>query len=360
MKLELRRVSISGSGALDARRSLSQRESLLLRITDANGGIGVGEASPLPEYSRDLLDDVEQALRAVPMDALEAALEQVPARAALRAASSLVGFELPSARMALETAALDLLGSKQGLPAPVLLGGQADAQRPLSLLLGPVLERDERAGDAEQRVAKSITASMALGFRHFKLKLGAKDALARELSTLVVLRRRFGSSISLRLDANGLLSAADLTSAWETLEPLSIELFEEPGQVPEALTTRLPLALDESLQGLSENEVEAEIRKRKPRALVLKPTALGGIDHCWRLAERARDHGVDVVISHCFDGPLAFRACAALALALPRGLAHGLSPHSLLSAWQVEDPAPKGATLQAWREPGLGALGKPW
>jgi L-Ala-D/L-Glu epimerase len=360
MKLELRRVSIPSASALDARRTLPPRESLLVRITDANGEMGLGEASPLPGYSRDQLDDVERALTAVPVEALEAALEQVPARAALRGVSSLVGFELPSARMALETAALDLLGSKQSLPAPVLLGGQTDAQRPLSLLLGPVLDRNQRAGAAEHRVEKVITATMTQGFRHFKLKLGAQDALAQELATLVALRKRFGSGISLRLDANGLLSSADVTSAWETLEPLAIELFEEPGQVPEALATRLPLALDESLQGLTEDEVEAAIRQLKPRALVLKPTALGGIDHCWRLAERARDHGVDVVISHCFDGPLAFRACAALALALPRGLAHGLGPHNVLSAWAVKNPAPKGATLQAWREPGLGDLGKPW
>ncbi|HKY37645.1 MAG TPA: mandelate racemase/muconate lactonizing enzyme family protein [Polyangiaceae bacterium] len=360
MKLELRRVSVPSSGALDARRTLARRESLLLRLTDRDGELGLGEASPLPQYSRDELDDIEPALSAIPMDALEAALEQVPARAALRAVSSLVSFELPSARMALETAALDLLGNKQGISSPLLLGGQADAQRPISLLLGPVLDHTRRGGTIDGAATKLITATMASGFRHFKLKLGAKDALARELATLAAVRQRFGSSISLRLDANGLLSAADITSAWEALEPLDIELFEEPGPVPETLIGRLPLGLDESLQGLSEDDVEAAIRKLKPRALVLKPTALGGIDHCFRLAERARGHGVDVIISHCFDGPLAFRACAALALALPRGLAHGLGPHSVLSAWNVKNPAPKDATLQAWREPGLGNLGSPW
>jgi L-alanine-DL-glutamate epimerase-like enolase superfamily enzyme len=360
MKLELRRVAIPSSGAIDARRSGSARESLLLRLTDQSGELGLGEASPLPEYCRDKLDDIEQALSAIPMDALEAALEQSPARAALRAVSNLVSFDLPAARMALETAALDLLGNRQGVPAPVLLGGQADAERPLSLLLGPVLDRTKRTGTHEAAVQHLITATMSLGFRHFKLKIGAEGALARELAILVGLRKRFGSSISLRLDANGLLSASDVKTAWETLEPLGIELFEEPGQIPQELAGRLPLALDESLQGLSEEGVEAAIREHKPRALVLKPTALGGIDHCWRLAERARDHGVDVVISHCFDGPLALRASAALALALPRGLSHGLGPHPKLAAWDVKNPAPKGGTLRAWREPGLGDLGNPW
>jgi o-succinylbenzoate synthase len=349
MKLELRRVSVPSVGAMDARRSWSQRDSLLVRLTDREGEMGLGEASPLPGYSRDRLEDVEQALLAVSPEALEAVFEQAPARAALRAAASLVSFELPSARMALETAALDLLGRKQGVAAPLLLGGQADAQRPLSALVGPALDQ-----------SLVIAAALSVGFRHFKLKIGAPGALEHELATVVALRKRFGASIDLRLDANQALSGAEVTRAWQVLEPIGIELFEDPGQLPEALLGRIPLALDEPLQGLVEDEVDALMRRLRPRALVLKPTALGGIDHCFRLAERARNHGIDAVVSHCFDGPLAFRACAALALALPLGLAHGLAPHTVLSAWKVPSAGPTGATLQVWREPGLGELGSPW
>jgi L-alanine-DL-glutamate epimerase-like enolase superfamily enzyme len=71
-----------------------------------------------------------------------------------------------------------------------------------------------------------------------------------------------------------------------------------------------------------------------------------------RVAERARGLGVGVVLSHCFEGPLAFRATAALALALPGGLAQGLAPHAGLVA-DRELPARHG-TLSIWSEPGLG------
>lgn len=351
MKLELQRVSRLTPSARDARRVWPERQSVLLRLTDGRGQTGLGEASPLPGYSPESLDAVAQALGRLPTRGIEAALEQTPARAALRAAAGLLPPALPSARMALESALLDLLGRRQGLPAPLLLGAEPRAQRPLALLLGPALERTLPA---------QLDAGLSRGFRHFKLKLGAEGMLERELSAITGLREHFGPSIGLRLDANRALASNAVTRAWEVLEHAAIELFEEPGHVPAALLGTLPLALDESLQGLGEEQIEAELQRLRPRCLVLKPMALGGLDHCLRLAERARRSGIDVVLSHCFDGPLAFRAAAALALALPDQRAHGLGDHAALEAWPVPSPAPRGATLEGWSEPGLGALGSCW
>ena len=62
MKLERRRVSVRTPRAQDARRTWPTRDSLLVRLTDTAGYEGVGEASPLPGYSQDLLEDVEPAL----------------------------------------------------------------------------------------------------------------------------------------------------------------------------------------------------------------------------------------------------------------------------------------------------------
>lgn len=346
MKLELRRLQLQSPGAGDARRSWPERHSLLVRLTDAQGRAGLGEAAPLPNYSPDTLDEVEPALGSIDPAALQQVFDQSTARAALRAAAALLPMTLPSARLALESATLDLLGKQQGVAAPLLLGVQPGAERQLSFLLGP-------AGDSG--LEARAEAAIAAGFRHFKLKLGAEGALGRELRGVLALRKRFGVGISLRVDANGALAGGNVATAWEALERAGLELFEEPGELPEALLGRLPLALDESLQGLSEAEVEAQVRKLQARGLVLKPTALGGLDHCWRLAERARDHGVDVVVSHCFEGPIGYRAACALALALPRGLAHGLGPHPGLGAFSAPSPS-----LTTWREPGLGDFTRLW
>jgi L-alanine-DL-glutamate epimerase-like enolase superfamily enzyme len=288
-------------------------------------------------------------LTALAMPDLESALGQTSVWAALSAVANLVPANLPSARMALETAALDLIGQRQGLPAPRLLGAAADTQRDLAQLLGPagspsLLQEAER-----ERLA---------GFRHFKLKLGAPGQLERELVDIAALRKRY-PQLGLRLDANGALSASEITQAWQSLSQLDIELFEEPGAVPDALLGALPLGLDESLQGLDEAAALALLAQRRARCLVLKPMALGGLTHCWRLAEQARALGAGVVISHCFDGPFAWRAAAALALALPAGLAHGLAPHAGMAAWTLGPLPVVHGYLKMWSEPGLAAAAEP-
>jgi o-succinylbenzoate synthase len=346
MKLELRRVKVASPGVQDARRRWPERESLLVRLRDRDGHTGIGEASPLPGYSRDALGEVESALAGLPAVELESALSKPVPREALTAVASLVSSGLPSARMALESAALDLLGKRRGLAAPLLLGGAPQASRALAQLLGPACSATLEA-DAERALAD--------GFLHLKLKLGAPGMLQPEIAAISRLGKRLGSGVSLRLDANGALSSAELELAWSELGALGVELFEEPGSVPEALLGTLPLALDESLQGQSAAEVEARLRQSRAHAIVLKPMALGGLTHCLELAERARQLGAGVVVSHCFDGPFAFRASAALALALPEGLAHGLAPHAGLAGWSLRGLPVERGRLEAWPEPGLGA-----
>ena len=296
MKLELRRVTALTPGAADARRSWPERESLLLRLSDADGGSGAGEASPLPGYSPDELAEVEGLLKDLDISLLEAALAEPQPRTALEAVSALAPRDLPAARMALETAALDWLSRCAGVPAPTLLGAEATATRALSELVGPA--------SAPDLVARSQQA-LDSGFRHIKLKLGGAGKLDQELEAVAALRERLGPDIGLRLDANGCLTAPELEIAWKALEKLDLELFEEPGELPAGLRGALPLALDESLQGLDVEGAEARLRAHQARFVVLKPMAIGGLTHCLRLAERAQALGLGVVISHCFEGQTA-------------------------------------------------------
>ena len=346
MKLQLRRVTVRTPRAQDARRSWPERESLLVRVTDDGGHRGLGEASPLPGYSPDQLDQVEAALAELEGADVAAALEQAGTgvQSALRALAALVSADLPSGRMALETAGLDLLARRQGVSAPQLLGAEGSS-RPLAQLLGPA---------SAQGLVSDAEAAVQAGFSHLKLKLGAKERLAAELAGVRALREQYGNSVTLRLDANGSLSPSEVSQAWQSLASLDIEWFEEPGQLPEQLLGALPLALDESLQGLDHVAVQARAQQLQARCLVLKPMALGGLSHCWLLAELARTLGLQPVLSHTFDGPLAWRATAALALALPAGSAHGLAPHAGLEAWQLAPPPVVDGSLRAWAEPGLG------
>ena len=146
------------------------------------------------------------------------------------------------------------------------------------------------------------------------------------------------------LKHGGEFNRVELNSACAAAAPPSIDL----------------LALDESLQGLDVAAALQRLQAANASFAVLKPTALGGLTHCLALAERAQKIGIRAVISHCFDGPLAFRAAAALALALPADVAHGLSPHAALAGWPEPNPPAERGWLKAWSEPGLGLAPGRW
>jgi L-alanine-DL-glutamate epimerase-like enolase superfamily enzyme len=93
---------------------------------------------------------------------------------------------------------------------------------------------------------------------------------------------------------------------------------------------------------------------------VLKPAALGLL-RAHEIGVRAQARGLDVVVTHLFDGPIGLAAACELALSLPRPpLACGLDAHAGLAAWP-EVPVPqrrRDGLITAAGRPGLGIA--PW
>jgi o-succinylbenzoate synthase len=354
MKLSLRRLVGASAGAGNARHAWPKRGAILIELR-VGACRGLGEASPLPGFSRDSLAHVESALALLDLAALEEAMHRVELRDALEAAAALLPRDVPAARMALETAVLDLRGRQQHRSAPELLGADDGAERALAWLVGvpggPAL-------GAAHRAAQS-------GYRDFKVKLGAEGQLSAEIAGVVELRRALGAAARLRLDANGGWSEAEAGAAARELEPLNVEFLEEPwaswthpragdGRNPDGFSTRIPLALDESLRGVDADDLERLVCRSRARVVILKPMLLGGLTHCLDLGRRAAALNIDVVVSHCFDGPVAMAAAGALALALPGRMAQGLAPHAGLDAWPTVPLPIQHASLRTWTAPGLG------
>lgn len=344
MKLLIKRFSGNSLGAHDARRAWPTRSGLLIELS-AGSHRGLGEASPLPGYSPDSLEQCGLALAEVDLAALEEALRIEETRAALKAVAQLLPKRLPAARMALETAALDLRARQRNLSAPALLGAEPGARRPLAYVLG--------APDAQG--LQVMSHAMHCGYHHFKIKLGRAGNFEAEMAGVRAARRTLGAALPLRLDVNRAWSPSEAQRACELLEALDIEFIEEPcAPLTRALRSRVPLALDESLQGLEAEDLEAWAQRTGASVLILKPMVLGGLSHCLELAGCARSLGLGVVVSHTLDGPVALLAAATLALALPTMAAQGLAPHAGLRAWpKVTLPFVEGG-LQSWSRPGLG------
>ncbi len=338
----------------------TERSILLLRVRDAHGLDGYGEASPLPGYSPDTADACERALRAI-SDAALAALEELTApRDLTLAVAALVPARLPAVRFGLEAALLDRLSRRTQRPLWSLLGdlvGESRSPRRISthgaevpsaeLPICPDFGHEELAsapvpsecaavelcallptGDPE-RALREAREHLCLGVRTFKLKVGPGRLLESQRVTLETLRGTLGDSVRLRLDANRSLSRDALGATLAALASYEIEFLEEPllePQPAEFSASPCALALDESLQTLDDANLALFLGLPTCRALVLKPTALGGFQRCIDLAGTAREHGREVVVSHTLEGPIGWSACAELALALAPGYAAGLWP----------------------------------
>jgi o-succinylbenzoate synthase len=311
----------------------------------AGGTRGIGEASPLPGYSPDTLESAESALNALDMTALDRALNMDDTEQSLKSVADLLPGTQPAARMALETAALDLRGRQRHASAPSLLGAAPMAERKLTWL----------AGAPDPEALGTIRAAERAGYGHFKIKLGRAGNFWSEIAAVRDLRRALGAGPCLRLDVNRAWSDAEARTAGSLLDALDIEFVEEPSaRLTRAHSACFPVALDESLQGFEPKDLGGLARRSGARFVILKPMVLGGLSHCIELARHAAALDLGVVVSHSFDGPVALIAAAALALALPTQIAQGLAPHAGLAAWR-QIPLPiTDARLRAWKTPGLG------
>lgn len=353
--------------ASNAQASWGRRAGLLLQLAESRGHAGEGEASPLPGLSRESLADCRAALAGLPLDGLRLDENMPFAEWAVATAAIRAGLP-PAARCALETAALDLLGRVLGRPTWALLaprGPSAPAPLPLGALL---------IGETPDQVAAEAASARARGMRCLKLKVGRPGALEREIE-LARAAREAAPDVDLRLDANRALRLAEALPALHRLAALGCELVEEPAAELDLVAVAagdraareiarriaaspIPVALDESLRDVPAGTLRAVAGEGFPAAVVLKPTILGGPARALEIAAEARDVGVDVIVTHALDGPVALAAAAAVALAVgSTRRAMGLDVHPGLGAWPRRVvPALRGAVLVPWNEPGLGVV----
>src|ERR671916_202662 len=252
------------------------REGLLLRLAGEDGCVGWGETAPLPGFSDEGLDTAAAGLRELAETVVgrEATDEWVdPAGRFSRGLDQLN--PTPSVRFGFELALWNLYAASSGRMLPGLVARQPRAAVPVNGLLfgSPV----EILGEA--RRMKDV------GYRTVKLKVGGWS-LDRDVGLVRALGEILGDAVSLRLDAN---------RAW---------------------------GFEEALVGM---ELEALGGHRYARAVVLKPTLLGGISRTLRVSERVLCLGMTPVVSSAYESGVGTAALVALAAgigesAVPAGL----------------------------------------
>jgi o-succinylbenzoate synthase len=305
------------------------RDGLLLRLVTDRGEIGQGEASPLPGSSSETIDEVQFFLSAISTSWASDLLALGEVGSLLRAIASSAVATLPSARFAVETALLDLLGQRTQRALWQLF----DVTPPSRVALSQVLPADDL-----QRALSVAEQAWSRGVYTFKVKIGTLGRWDDDLALLESLRKRFGPQLQLRLDANQEIERDQLETKLQQLAAFAPEYLEEPCPFPSLVgcgDLPVTLALDDTLAvpGIY-NQVISFMEQHPGTSLVLKPMKLGGFAACLDWADLAQKHRGSVSMSHLFDGPVALAACAQLAICMPGDQrAAGLTPHLGLQAW---------------------------
>jgi o-succinylbenzoate synthase len=293
------------------------REGIIVRLTDASGsgtgGIGFGEAAPIPWFGTETPDEAEAECRALGEWVDDARLDDVTPRCGcLRNA---------------------LAAARAEVAAPVGAGEAAKPAGPDYLGVAALLPA-RRAALAE------IPAKADAGFRVFKWKVGVAD-VADELVLFDDVCAALPAGAKLRLDANGAWDRRKAERWLERCAERPVEFVEQPcfadsreGVAQQRRAEDLllglaadfptPLGLDESLIG--EADVERWIDAGWPGIYVLKPSLIGDPGAVTSKLAKAR---AAVVFSSALETAVGARMALRAAFAWPgepRALGFGVWP----------------------------------
>ena len=245
-----------------ARGTLERREMVLVRLITDEGLVGLGEAVPLALRGGADLAAVERGIRKGTRRLRRSDLSDFAGRRRHAGRGRRVH---PHGRRAPDPGAGEG-GDRDGGLRPRRQGLRADR-------CGRCSARPRRRPSPATRpwspappaaVADDAERWAARGFTTFKLKLGVGDDVAQ----VRAVREAVGPEARIRVDANGAWSVDEALGVLRMLEPLGIELVEQPvgtlaemAEVTAALT--IPIAADETVdarQGRRAREARGRLR----------------------------------------------------------------------------------------------------
>ncbi len=291
-------------------KRLKRREGFVLGLRGSGGFTGYGEVAPLEGFSRETVKETGEQLREVARELrgtnihIQSGFPGLSIKDELKDKRKVL---YPSLRFGLETAAVELLENELGKKFPFMVTDEpVERVRVNGLLYG--------AGD-----------KMTEGFGTFKIKVG-RDGVEEDIKRINEILWEIPPGVVIRLDANGLWSLREALEFGKGLNKGGIEkvqYIEEPFKEPAHIRrfyheTGLGVALDESLQETDFVEFGKRDFDKNPfpegvKALVLKPTVLGGVERTLDFISMAGRYGMMPVMSSCFEAGPGFRQLVKLA-----------------------------------------------
>jgi o-succinylbenzoate synthase len=300
-----------------SRGVLVEKNSWFIELVEGNDKTkkGIGECSVISGLSPDFLD----------FDSYEIKLKEVCESVDFFLADLSLLDEFPSILFGLETAFLDYKNGGRGI---VFNNSFSTGERriPINGLIW--------MGN-ENFMLQQIEQKLIEGYSCLKMKIGAID-FSSEIKLLEGIRKRFSAEeITLRVDANGAFSPNEAFSKLKILSDYDIHSIEQPilqGQWIEmkrlCKETKLPIALDEELIGVTDNYKKSELLEViQPQFIILKPSLHGGIKGCKEWIKLADSFSIPWWVTSALESNIGLSAIAQFTgeytNLLPQGLGTG-------------------------------------
>jgi muconate cycloisomerase len=263
---------------------------VLVKMTDAGGGVGWGEAPALKdwggEFGRYFGESPGTTIEVITRHLAPAVVGLLPGEIGdlhARMDRSIKGY--PYAKAAVEFAAYDLAARQCGLPVHRLLGGAVRRRIPVTHSIGLI-----GAEEAEREVAQAAKE----GIRTIKIKVGVDPD--RDVDMVRRIRETVGPGVALCVDANeGYRTPGEAIRTYRRMEKYELIYFEQPVQGIERLAEvaraiDAPVMADES--AWNAHDVIQIIDKRAAQIVSIYTTKPGGLYRAMEVAAVARAAGL--------------------------------------------------------------------
>jgi muconate cycloisomerase len=329
---------------------LVSTRAIMVKLTDADGVEGWGEANPSKTFTGESMDDAMAALRSTLLPAVLQLAGPEP---------GLVDHVLDGrlakqfcAKGAVSMALWDILGKRLGVPVATLLGG---ALRTAIPVLWPL-----SSGTADEDI-RVIDERLAQGFSHFMLKMGSAP-VPDDILRVAALERRYGNRIRLIADANQGWSRDQAGEFVRGVAGSALEFIEQPlsrddaeGMAILARDSAIPVSADEAIIDLPQAARMA--RMGAAHVFSIKSSKNGGPLRAQKIAAVAEAFGIQCYMNSMHEFGITQVASLQHAVTIPNLFDFG---HAFMSTLRLaEDPTDfssfvKDGVIRLPDAPGLG------
>jgi o-succinylbenzoate synthase len=318
-----------------SRGVLNHKDSYFIKIFDHETPsiFGLGECAPLKGLSLDDRPDFELQLLSICENFNQLDLDVFPWNLSI-ILDQILDKQFPSIVFGFETAMLDLLGGGQRVLFP---NAFVKSRKPININ-GLVWM------GSKENMLRQVEEKLEAGYKCIKMKVGAID-FKKECEILESIRSRYSADqITLRVDANGAFSVAEVFDKLQKLAQYDLHSIEQPikqGNLDVMAelcqNTPVPIALDEELIGTREYTDKYKLLKKvMPQYIILKPTLLGGLQQCREWIENANRLKIGWWITSALESNIGLNAIAQFSAefsnTMPQGLGTGQLYHNNITS----------------------------